>query len=113
MKLKTPPQPLVFVYEGPTALCAGVSEIYRLEPQAPSALCMWQGRYYLQVCARLGGRRQLIRAGERWGRCLGACPVLYSFCREHGCEISQNAVAQLGGALARQGRQKNGRQKEE
>lgn len=113
MKLKKTPQPLVFVYEGPTALCAAVSGLYRLDPQAPSELCMWQGRYYLQVGARLSGRKRLIRVGERWGRCLGACPVLYSFCREHGCEISQNAVAQLGGALAGQGRKKNGRKREE
>lgn len=111
MKLKRPPQPLVFVYDGPTALCAAVSELYRLEPKTPSALCVWRGRYYLQVGARLSGRRQLARAGERWGRCLGACPVMYAFCREHGCEISQNAVAQLGGALARQGG--NGKKRKE
>lgn len=107
MKLKTPPQPLVFVYDGPTALCAAVSELYRLEPRTPSALCMWRGRYYLQVGACLGKRRRLARVGERWGLCLGACPVLYAFCREHGREISRDAVAQLGGALARQSRKRN------
>lgn len=98
-----PPQPLVFVYDGPTALCAAVSELYREEPQAPSELCMWRGRYYLQVGAGLGARKRLAGIGGRWGHCLGACPVLYSFCREHGREISRDAVAQLGGALARQG----------
>ena len=103
MKLKRPPQPLVFVYDGPTALCAAVCELYRLEPKAPSALCMWRGRYYLQVGAPLRGRRRVWRAGERWGQCLGARPVLYAFCGEHGREISRNAVAQLGGALVRQG----------
>ena len=102
MKLKTPPQPLVFVYDGPTALCAAVSEFYRLEPLATSALCMWRGRYYLLVGAGLSRRRKVRRTGERWGQCLGPSPVLYAFCREHGCEISGNAVAQLGGALARQ-----------
>ncbi len=102
MKLKRPPQPLVFVYDGPTALCAAVSELYRLEPVAPSALCMWRGRYYLSVGAGLNMRARLRRTGGRWGRCLGPSPVLYAFCREHGCEISGNAVAQLGGALARQ-----------
>ena len=103
MKLKTPPQPLVFVFDGPTALCAAVSEFYRLGPPAPSELCMWRGRYYLQVGAGLGGRGRYRRSGERWGQCLGARPVLYAFCREHGSEISRNAVAQLGGALAGQG----------
>lgn len=102
MKLKRPPQPLVFVYDGPTALCAAVAELYRREPGAPSALCVWRGRYYLQVGAGLSRRRRVIRAGGRWGRCLGASPVLYAFCREHGREISQDAVSQLGGALARQ-----------
>ncbi len=34
MKLKRPPQPLVFVYDGPTALCAAVCELYRLEPNS-------------------------------------------------------------------------------
>lgn len=111
MKLKRPPQPLVFMFDGPTALCAAVSELYRREPKAPSALCEWRGRYYLQVGAPLNGRRRLAGVGERWGRCLGARPVLYAFCREHGREISQNAVAQLGGALLRHG--KRGKKREE
>lgn len=109
MKLKTPPQPLVFMYDGPTALCAAVSELYRMEPGTPSSLCVWRGRYYLKVSAKLSKRKRLVETGGRWGRCLGACPVLYSFCREHGCEITQNAVAQLGGALARQRRGRNNR----
>lgn len=103
MKLKMPPQPLVFAFDGPTALCAAVTELYRLQPRAPSALCVWRGRYYLQVSTGLLGRRQVWRAGERFGQCLGASPVLYAFCREHGREISQNAVAQLGRALLSQG----------
>ncbi len=68
MKLKRPPQPLVFMFDGPTALCAAVSELYRREPKAPSALCEWRGRYYLQVGAPLNGRRRLAGVGERWGR---------------------------------------------
>ena len=101
MRLKTPPQPVVFRFDGPTALCSAVEEIYRMAPKAPSALCRWQGRYFLQVRAGLGMRRRLARSGARYGACLGASPVLFAFCREHGCEISRDPVAKLGGALAR------------
>ena len=113
MKLKRPPQPLVFAFEGPTALCAAVAELYRLEPRAQSSLCEWRGRYYLQVGTKLCGRRQLMGIGGRWGRCLGAAPVMYAFCREHGREISDDPVAQLGGALMEQERRKKGRKTEE
>ncbi len=49
MRMKTPPQPLVFRLEGATALCGAVAEIYRRWPAAPSCLCIWQGFYYLRV----------------------------------------------------------------
>lgn len=99
--MKMPPQPLVFRYDGATALCAAVAELYRLEPQTPSALCMWRGKYYLRVESGLSKRKHVAETGGRYGVCLGPCPVLYSFCQEHGEEITQNAVAQLGGALSR------------
>lgn len=113
MKLKTPPQPLVFAFEGPTALCAAVAELYRLAPGAASSLCEWRGKYYLQVDAGLGGRRKLMGIGGRWGRCLGAAPVMYAFCREHGREISEDPVAQLGGALMERERHRRRRKTEE
>lgn len=99
MRLKTPPQPLVFCFEGATALCGAVAEIYRVEPKAPSALCLWQGKYVLRVSAGLLRRRRLAQAACRYGECLGASPVFYAFCLEHGEEISADAVSQLGGAL--------------
>lgn len=101
VRMKTPPQPLVFCYNGPTALCAAVAELYRLEPKVPSALCVWRGKYYLRVEARLNRRKCVAETGGQYGVCLGPCPVLYAFCQEHGEEITQNAVAQLGGALTR------------
>lgn len=101
MRLKTPPQPVVFRFDGPTALCAAVEEIYRMDPQAPSALCRWRGRYFLQVRAGLHMRGRLARSGARYGACLGASPVLYAYCQEHGKEISRDAVAKLGRALAK------------
>ena len=107
MKMKTPPQPLVFRYDGPTALCRGVAALHRLAPRTSSALCLWRGKYYLRVGATLRLRRQLAETGSRYGLCLGACPVLYAFCQEHGEEITQDAVAQLGGALNSRENKKN------
>lgn len=104
MKMKTPPQPLVFVFRGPTALCAAVSELYRMEPRVASSLCVWRGKYFLQVGAGLCRRSRMAQKVEQYGECLGASPVLYAFCREHGQEISQDAVAQLGKALTQNGR---------
>lgn len=101
MRMKTPPQPLVFRLEGATALCGAVAEIYRRWPAAPSCLCIWQGFYYLRVGARLCQRGRLARAAGRYGICLGPCPVLFAYCREHGEEISADAVAKLGKALTR------------
>lgn len=103
MRLKTPPQPVVFRFDGPTALCSAVEEIYRMAPKAPSVLCRWRGRYFLQVRAGLGMRGRLARSGARYGACLGASPVFFAYCREHGVEISGDPVAKLGGALARGG----------
>lgn len=99
MKLKAPPQPVVFRFRGPTALCGAVEEIYKLASRVPSDLCKWRGAYYLQVGAGLGERRRLAAAAKRYGDFLGVCPVFYAFCREHGREISGDAVAKLGGAL--------------
>lgn len=101
MKMKTPPQPLVFRFDGATALCGAVENIYKLSPCVSSALCRWREWYFLRVGAKLGMRGQLMRAVAGYGDYLGVSPVLYAFCLEHGEEISGDAVAQLGGALAR------------
>ncbi len=101
MRIKTPPQPLVFRLEGATALCGAVAAIYRAWPKAASSLCLWRGAYYLQVSAGLAQRQRLARTAGRYGRCLGPCPTFYAFCREHGEEISAEPVAKLGKALAK------------
>ncbi|RKJ38273.1 hypothetical protein D7X94_16985 [Acutalibacter sp. 1XD8-33] len=103
MRLKTPPQPLVFCFDGATALCGAVAEIYRIQPKTPSALCLWRGKYILQVSSGLLERRRLAQAVCRYGECLGASPVFYAFCQEHGEEISGDAVSQLGKALSKYG----------
>lgn len=99
MRMKTPPQPLVFRLEGAEALCSAVAELYRRWPQAPSCLCMWRGAYFLQVEAGLCQRGEVRRTAGAFGKCLGACPVRFAFCREHGEEISLDPVAELGRAL--------------
>lgn len=103
MRIQSPPQPLVFRLEGPTALCGAVAAIYRSWPQAPSGLCLWRGAYYLQVGVGLAQRQRLARAAGRYGRCLGPCPTFYAFCREHGEEICAEPVAKLGKALVNGG----------
>lgn len=99
MRIKTPPQPLVFRLEGASALCGAVAELYRRWPEAPSCLCLWQGAYFLQVEARLSQRRQMNRVVQSFGCCLGPRPVLFAYCREHGREIGHNLISGLGKAL--------------
>ncbi len=99
MKLKTPPQPIVFRFEGPTALCEAVRSLYEVVPNAPSALCGWRGFYFLRVQVGFKTRKRVMVLGARYGVCLGACPVLYAYFQEHGKEISQNPVEDLGGTL--------------
>lgn len=111
MRMKSAPQPIVFRFDGASALCGAVEDIYRLAPGAPSGLCRWKGRYFLRVEAGLAQRRVLSEAAERYGRCLGASPVLYAYCREHGQEISQDPVAKLGQALAESGGGRNNQEK--
>lgn len=99
MRMKKPPQPLLFRFDGPTTLCEAVQELYRLDPGVSAALCLWQGKYHLLVAAGLRGRKRLAQALRRYGTFLGASPVLYAFCREHGQEITRDAVARLGAVL--------------
>lgn len=103
MKLKRPPQPLVFQYESATALCGAVASLYRHRPLRAS-LCLYRGRYYLEVRCGLGKRGRVRRACRPYGPCLGPSPVLYAYFEEHGLPLSQDAVAQLGGALHRRRR---------
>ena len=101
MKLKRPPQPLVFQYENVTALCTAVVQLYQCRPWQ-AALCLYRWRYYLSIGCALGRRQEARRvAGNPGGRCLGPCPVLYAYFEEHGLSLSRDAVTQLGGALHR------------
>jgi len=103
LRLKHPAQPLVFCFSGVSALCGAVVRLYGAVPDAPASLCVYGGRYYLAVYAGLRERRQVILAAEEFGVYLGPACVLYAFYAEHGRELSQNAVAELGAALYRGG----------
>lgn len=98
LRLKAPPQPLVFCFQDATGLCAAVQALYRLRPQLGAGLSFSGGRYYLCVEAPLRDR-QLVR-GAAPACCLGAAPVLYAYRREHGMELSRNAIKELGRPLA-------------
>lgn len=102
MRLKRPPQPIVVRYPGATALCDGVAELYERNPKLQARLCLYRGNYYLKAAASIGQRPQVRRTGEKYGTVLGACPVLYAYCEEHGVRLSSDAVKELGGALWKQ-----------
>lgn len=102
MRLKRPPQPLVVRYTGATALCDGVAGLYEKYPQLKATLCLYREKYYLKAAVRLSQRPQVSRTAEEYGTVLGACPVLYAYCEEHGRRLSADAVKELGGALWKQ-----------
>ncbi len=97
-RLKFPAQPLVFCFASVSALCEAVMRLYG-PPGFPACLSMCRGRYYLAVSCGLRQRRQAAEAVGRLGECLGPARVLYSYCAEHGRELSRDAVAELGRAL--------------
>ncbi len=105
MRIKTPAQPLVFRYQGATALLTAVAELYGSCPQLRSRLCLYAGWYYLAVKAGLRERPAVRSVAGEYGEDLGASPVLYAYYAEHGRELSGNAVQELGAAL---GRRKSG-----
>lgn len=97
MRLKSPAQPLVFCFSDASSLCAAVQALYRLRPRLTAGLTLSGGRYYLCVQAPLRDRQVVRRIACRC--CLGASPVLYAYRREHGLELSQNVIKELGGPL--------------
>lgn len=99
MRIKSPVLPLVFRFGSVSAMMNAVAVLYGLRPDTQARLCLFAGRYYLAVGAGLTERPGIRSGAGEFGRCLGAAPVLYAFCAEHGREISQNAVIDLGGAL--------------
>ncbi len=98
MRMKSPAQPLVFCFADASSLCAAVQALYRMRPQLAAGLTLGGGRYYLCVQAALRDRQAVKRVCP--GSCLGAAPVLYSYWREHGLELSRNAIKELGRPLA-------------
>lgn len=103
MKLKRPAQPLVFCFSGVSALCGAVAGLYEVLPWVRASLCLYRGKYYLAVFSSLKHRETVRKTAGLSGDYLGAAQVLYAYFEEHGTPISQNAVAQLGGALKREG----------
>ena len=97
--MKRPAQPLVFRFGGATALCGGAAALYGNFPKLEASLCLYRGAYYLRVGATLGERSSVRRALAPYGSWLGASPVLYAYCEEHGRCLSTNAVGELGRAL--------------
>ena len=97
-RLKTPAQPLVFCFSDASSLCAAVQALYRLRPALTAGLSLSGGRYYLAVQAPLRDRQVVRRVAP--GCCIGSAPVLYAYRREHGAELSKNAIHELGRPLA-------------
>lgn len=98
MRLKSPAQPLVFCFSDATSLCAAVQALYRLRPHLTAGLSLSGGCYYLCVQAPLRDRQVVRRVSPAC--CLGAAPVLYACRREHGAELSRNAIQELGRPLS-------------
>ena len=97
--MKRPAQPLVFRFRGATALCGAAAARYGSFPKLEASLCLYRGFYYLRVCATLRERFPVRRTLAPFGLWLGASPVLYAYCEEHGRCLSTNAVGELGRAL--------------
>lgn len=99
MRLKRPAQPLVFRFPGAGCLCGAAAALYEGCPGLEASLSLYGGAYYLKAAATLGQRPRVRRLAARYGTLLGACPVLYAYCEEHGRCLSTDAVKELGGAL--------------
>lgn len=95
-KLKTPPQPLVFCFGGIVPLCGALAGLYALSPGMRASLCLYRGRYYLEVWSPLKQRPRVLEAAGGKGGCLGPARVLYAFYAEHGRELTRNALRDLG-----------------
>lgn len=99
MKLKKPPQPLVFGLADAGKVCGAVGKLYREWPGLGASLCGYQGRYFLAVRCPLALRGAVRRVVGGLGRFLGPSPVLYSFFAEHGRELSRDILSDLGARL--------------
>ena len=99
VRLKRPAQPLVFQFQRAGSLCAAVACLYQAWHKLEASLCLYRGAYYLKAAAALRQRQSVRRLAAPFGKPLGACPVFYAYCEEHGRCLSTNAVEELGGAL--------------
>ena len=95
MRLKRPAQPLVFQFQRAGSLCAAVACLYQAWPKLEASLCLYRGAYYLKAAAALRQRQSVRRLAAPFGKPLGACPVFYAYCEEHGRCLSTNAVEEL------------------
>lgn len=98
-RLKLPPQPLVFFYRDLSSLCCALSGVYALSNRLRASLSLYRGEYILALWSPLRLRERIVAAAGRWGTCLGPAPVFYSYCAEHGVELSQNALKDLNTLL--------------
>lgn len=95
MRLKRPPQPLVFCFADAASLCAAWVGLYERLPCLRAGLCLYRGRYYLAAYGKLADRGMILSAAGGYGVCLGPAPVFYAYCAEHGLELSQNVLQEL------------------
>ena len=99
VRLKRPAQPLVFQFQRAGSLCAGVGFLFQAVAKLAGSLGLLRGADYLKSAASLRQRQSVRRLAAPFGKPLGACPVFYAYCEEHGRCLSTNAVEELGGAL--------------
>ena len=99
LRLKSPSQPLVFCFTGVSSLCTAITALYEAYPNVSASLCLWEEKYFLAVHSRLKTRRAIFCILTEYADFLGPGSVIYSFYEEHGKNISQNAVAELGAAM--------------
>lgn len=99
VQLKAPLQPLVFCFSGVSHLCTAVARLYDFYPQVKASLCLYDRKYYLAVHSKLKMRRKVFRLLVEFGSYLGPGSVTYAFYEEHGKNISDDAVSELGAAF--------------
>lgn len=86
-RLKTRPQPLLFLFPAPLPLCAALARLSLFCPRAAVSASVYRGSFYLRVSATLTERPLVRGVVGPSGICLGPAPVLYAFFSEHGREI--------------------------
>ena len=99
MRMKAPPQPLVFCFTGVTVLCEAVSALYRMDAAIKASLCVYAEKYYLAVYLSLKKREKFRKLLREYGEFLGPGCVQFAYFAEYGRKITGDAVAGLGSAM--------------